>query len=257
MKKICLLLVGLLLSSVAMATSLPFTGFSGSLDFGLITSDISDDRSVNVFLPGAENISFFSSPRLTATSLDGGVRLGYDIGYKAFRVGFALDGNFGNNNVNLNLSHVEENSHLNIPVNTNVKLQSRFAVLLRFGSLIGNRAMFYGLLGPQFASFSINSSASDYQNIGAIISSSVRGSQNGYQTGVLVGVGAEELLTHFLSLGIEYTYIFYGNLSFPSNLSNSMSLNGTTFPGSVFSDVNHLNAKVSNVMLKLGFYFSS
>jgi len=256
--RLFLVFSGLTLSSIAIAepSSPPaFSGWNVSAGVGLLIPNVETKGLLELDAPGIQYADFHLTQIMTNVTANGGIRFGYNlVSGQAFLFGLAVDANFANSNMTLNSLVTEANSGLRIPVASTIKLTNQFAALLKIGALVGNRGLFYGLIGPQWGRFAFGIDTSFFQNIGVIVQSALSAQNTAYQPGLLVGFGSEMLLTQSFSLALEYTHTFYGQPTL-AGITAPVTLNGGVFPGSSYSVENTYKAQVNNILLRLGYYF--
>ncbi len=250
-------LVSVMLPSIAVASPAhqPFAGFNASIGVGLEMPNISNEAKASNFVPSVEDLFFTVSRKMTNNKVNGGVRLGYSCIFKdLFLIGLAADAIFGNNNLDFAATIRENGTDLLIELNSNVKLSNQYALLLKFGRQVGNRALLYGLVGPRWGNFSFTINNAFNQNIGQIINTGLSTHTSYYKTGCALGIGTELLLTRCVSFALEYTHTFYLHPKI-SNEEAPVTSNGVIIPNAAFTRMTKFSAHSNNVMIRLGYYF--
>lgn len=254
---ICMAGLSFMLPSLAMASSSspPFSGFNASIGVGMEIPNVSSKATLNNFVPAVQDISFNVSRKASGKQVNGNIRFGYNRIFKNhYLVGLVGDVTVGNNNLRFKSMVVETNTDLLIQTNSNVNLSDQYALLLKFGRLVGTRTLFYGLVGPRWGNFSLEFDANFHQNIGVFLSSSIESHRKYYKPGVLFGIGSEFLLTDRISLALEYRHTYYGHPNLPPTEA-SVTQDGVVVPDAKFMQSSTFTARSNDIMLRLGLYF--
>jgi len=254
---VCLASLNLILPSLVIASSPSprFSGFNASVGAGLEMPVVSTKGELKNNVPGIENLIFNVSREESTNQINGNLRVGYNLIFKNFYlIGLAGDATFGSNSLKFSTNNFETNSDLRIQTNANIILSNQFALLLKFGRLVGARTLFYGLIGPRWGDFSLQFDATFHQNVGVIIDTQLESQKKYYKQGVLFGIGSEFLLTNCISLALEYRYTYYGHPNLPPTEA-AVTQDGVVVPNALFSQTSRLSALSNDFMLRLGLYF--
>ncbi len=233
----------------------PFCGFNVSGGVGVELPNLGTIGVLNLITPDLQNLEFTVRRRMTTNYIIGGVRAGYNMAFRqCYLFGLAGDAAFGDGNMKFHGMVTELNTNLLLPVEANIKLTNQFALMFKFGRLICNRALVYGLIGPRWGRFSFDFASSYFQAMGVEVSSDLHSHEVGYRTGLLLGLGTEILLTRCISFGLEYSHTNYMNPRV-QGVSSPVSVDGVNEPGSSFQIENSFSAYSNEIMIRLGYYF--
>ena len=137
------------------------------------------------------------------------------------------------------------------------KLNAQYAIIGQLGYLLSPSSQLYVFVGPQWGHFKSNGSANVtlVDAAGAVSSIGVSGSSSKYKTGVLAGVGLEQMIGDCYSIGLEYNYGHYGSHS--HNRHDTFLVDGVVATGDTsFFNHNHDAKLNTNAMLaKFNWFF--
>lgn len=232
----------------------PFCGFNIGVGGGMTVPVIPATGLLEIDIPGVQHTDFHVFRRTTNTGFQGNVRLGYNTLFQSCLVGLAADCNFGSNRMRFDADVTEADSEYNLPLNSSVQLKNQYALLFKFGNVIGKNTLLYGLVGPQWGDFTFVFDADYSQDLGNILEGEISTHDRLYKSGILLGLGSEMMLTPCISLSLEYAHTFYGSLMIERE-SGQIFVDGVQFPGAEVSLTNEFNSRVHSIMLRLTYYF--
>jgi opacity protein-like surface antigen len=244
-------LLSLLLVSQATLAHPGFTGFNAGIGLGGTEAKFSADEQLfanggvgngTVFLPSERDVQ--------GGSFMGSLALGYSHEFKHhFALGVKATANFAN----AQTSSIREANVPALPLSIESRLKATlkndFALLVKPGYVFKKHTQLYALLGPRWGNIE-SRLATDF-DFGAPSIGSSSNHVSHYELGISAGIGMEHLLTHHLSLGMEYTYTSYGSIHSPDNKIATIA--GTV--GGYISDTFDLEASTNTLMLDLTYYF--
>lgn len=108
-----------------------------------------------------------------------------------------------------------------------------FSLIAKPGYVVHEDTLFYGLIGPRFATFD---TALNTLLISGTINLEEEDSVSGFQTGFTVGAGVQQRLTDHLHLNLEYLYTSFGEIA-----SLQTSIDSST----IESNINSLMLNIS------------
>ncbi len=260
LKPICAAMIGLSFLAPAFAaaslhSNAPFCGFNISGGIGVEMPNYWTKATLHIAVPAILETELGVNHRMTTNTFAGGVRVGYSNVFKrCYLIGIAGDATFGDSLMRFEGLVFEPGSSLGIPTNTAIKLSNQFALLFKFGGLVCDRTLIYGLIGPRWGRMSFNTDASYSQNVGVILSADLQTSDDAYRMGLLLGLGTEFMLTKCISLALEYTNTNYMNPGIPGAAA-AISQDGVELPGSTFELLNSFSARSNEIMIRLGYYY--
>jgi opacity protein-like surface antigen len=257
MNRFAALLFSLMVPSLVMASpsSPPFSGWNASLGVGVEMPNISMMSNLFSTLPSIQETEFIVSPTMTENQVKGVARIGYNrIFSDCFLVGLAVDAVFRNYRMKFHGRVTELNSELLYETDTGLSISNQYALLLKFGKLVCDKTLIYGLVGPQWGKFTYEFDATFSQNLGVIIESTLQGREKCYRGGVLLGLGTEFLLSRCISLALEYTHTSYGNCRI-KDVEAPITVDGIEFPDGKFLHLASFKVRNNFVTLRLGFYY--
>lgn len=261
----------LLLSSAALATEPSFNGFYGSLDLGMTNSHVKDKQFYEATLPIAPGVTIdiknTANLRTKDNSLTGGVSLGYAKTFnQIFLMGLEGRANFEDlyNAFDRTLetpANVPNAAIVSIPISTHTELKNDFSLLMKLGILLQPNTLLYGVVGPAWGHFNVDSHASFSENVPGVFTfkSNDSDSESMYSTGLLFGLGMEYLVSEHISFSLEYTHVNYKKLN-ADNLNNIFLIDfGNTgdfepLPGSSLQYKNDIQPQTNNIVLGLTYY---
>lgn len=258
MNKWILSLSTLLLSSAAFANQGNFSGFYGGVNIGLIQSKLQDQYNTKVTIPNRLTLTLSESPSgVTDTSFMGGITLGYTaLCTRMFIIGIEGRANFQGLNTIIDDDHIEEGSLLNVETDTSTKINRDFALLAKLGIAFDPCVALYSLIGIDWGHIEISSNANFRQTLDQFFNASVQASQSSYESGLLLGLGMEYLITACTSIGLEYNYVNYNHLDFPGAISGDLFADGVVRTDASFIDTNSMKLQTNKVLIKANYYFA-
>jgi len=262
---------------VVLSNPIPFNGYYGAIDLGVLASQETINHSFiassGPFISGGQTTSVVHSfsnsdpNKDTDSNITGGIILGYAHSFNLLYLPcwlnipcwiFGVEGRF-------NLDHVVIQDTISLTTGSNALYASEtsvtqnlaFSILGKLGFTFCENTLFYGLIGPQWGKFQIqtNSVVNDAFDSQNLFNEILQLNQMHYDCGILLGLGMERLLTCDLSIGLEYLYVNYGKLDYSSEVVSDFILSGSVNPGGSFINSNHIKMESNYVLLKLAYYF--
>lgn len=89
-----------------------------------------------------------------------------------------------------------------------------------------------------------------------MIDASVSASRSQYNTGLLFGLGMERMILEHVNIGLEYVYVNYGTLSYPSATTDNFTVSGVIDPTTTFTASHKVNLHNNTVFAKISYYIS-
>lgn len=259
MKKLFTTITGIIfsLSSYADCTYMRFSGLSFGAEIGLLRSNVADVSVFQVAFPMAFHLYSTTGPHVTKDTFNGGVTLGLNgVVQRKFLLGIEGLVHFGFNEVSSNTSITDSTSFLGLFSDTSIAFKQNYAALAKLGLILREDTLLYGLIGPAWGDFTVQSSVSHTQSFGpTTFTGAVAGQRSGYQSGILYGAGIEHALDNYATVAVEYHYTDYGRIKSPDNLVGGLSTLGILVEDSLISKTSDIHANFSNFLLKFNFYF--
>lgn len=229
-----------------------FSGYYGSVNLGVISTNVEHISSITLFLPGTFNITNSDNVHGAKAAFNGGLAFGF--GWEVIPVlilGIEGRWNFDDVDTDFNALVTETNSELRVLREGSVKLKNDWSLLLKVSSLLEPNTLFYGLVGPQWGNFDSDARESYTQNLGVLLTSNIEGtSKSKYLTGLLLGVGMEHLFSEHFSMGIEYAYSFYRKSTAP----DEVGILSSPIDGSTGTLMNEVHPRINVGSLKFTYY---
>lgn len=251
------------------ATSASAGSFDGAYVNGFIgglNSNLTIDQSPSVTVPNQNQnngLRIRTTTENTAfvNSVFGGVGVGFN---KVFmcRYLIGVEGVADWEDIKLNKnSYVNElQSGFFLTSDPGIRLKNTFALLFTPGLVLDPNTLVYGVVGPRWGRFetsltTTNTIPSDGQaRPGASVTS---GTKSAYSPGITLGAGISRYVTPHLSIGAEYQFTHYNNISSPNDIN-------ATFPadprvpgltGTLTNSVGY-KANTNTLMVNLCYHFS-
>lgn len=265
--------ITLLMPAIGMGNPCHFNGLYVGGDVGLIVSDINLEHSVNsntgavqTTPPVTPNVFFLNfsnaSPnRTTDTSWLGAVVLGYSRGLWPQWV-LGIEGRASFDDLLSTDRHTINNAGTPVlNMETTVELSQQYSLLGKIGFLIAENLQTYGLIGPQWGRFQSHTTSTlyDIENPGSstlIFNGANTIEKSAYNCGLLLGLGVEYWFGCNMTIGFEYNYTTYGNLDYPEAVTSTLLFNGSSLPGSAYTDYHDIEANTNAYMFKIAYYFN-
>jgi opacity protein-like surface antigen len=237
-----------------------FTGWSGGVNIGIIDAiaKYSDEHSFTssgapTAVPNYES----TSARLGKTGGTIGLTLGYaDCFSPCWNWGIEGRANFSNLKSSFTETLLASDGETGSLSGT-IKMNQQYSVIAKLGYLLRPESQMYAFIGPQWSQLKANVSSSDqFTNSDRVaFAAGVNGSTSNYKTGLLVGLGLEQLLSDCMSVALEYDFSTHGN-SNPGFLNGQYTENGTLIDGSYFNHNSQFKAHTNAMLLKFNYYFA-
>lgn len=254
-----ILVLGLCFPSMVFGAGVPFSGLYGGINLGVTQSEIENERLAQIVMPGGVNFSLHPDDfKLTDLSISGGVTLGVTrVVKKNWLWGVEGRLNFEDLNTKFHDEIEEGNSSLIIKANRFLKLNRDLALLGKFGGILDQKYLIFGVLGIDWAHFELSKNFYySQENIGSVQTGELQSTEMGYKIGGVLGIGTEYLITKNSTMGMEYNYIFHNELDFSNPIMGMLLSNGVIQNGSSISDSNGLQSKINRFMIKYHYYFA-
>jgi len=219
----------------------PFSGLAVGVDGGIIQMEGAVKQRAHFTLGDQVGFEFNngSSTTITDVSGTGGLIFGYGLAIKDCWI-LAIEGraNVEKNHLRQSTPTVRFDSGIifHAPIQTDIRMSWQYGILGKLGWIIGSDCLLYGLIGPHWGKFNIQSNAGFMaDDIGFDIDGLVNQHKSTTALGYFLGLGLEQILCSNFSVGLEYNFINYGALKYPTT-HGSITVNGDPFPQSLIEN---------------------
>lgn len=251
MKKIILL--SLLLTVQAAQATHYYTGFYGSLGVGgtIAAFSVIQDPETIPNDPTQGQFNLPSDLEMQDSNAMGMIAIGYS---HQFDYPIVLGAEFTASITDAKASHLNE---LFIPPpmggmiagSVETQYMNDFALLFKPGYIFKERTQLYLVTGPRWGNF--KTSVETNVDLGHGVTQSGSDQHQGYEFGWTAGIGLEHMVTHHLSVGLEYAYTNYGSINSPENIL--VTPGGTN--GVTVLDNPNISSYINTVMLDFSYHF--
>lgn len=247
-----------MMAGTAYAANSPFQGFYAEVAAGGINSEFNltqnsfiktnDGNPPNVTLPG--NTENYDNGGI------GSIGVGYMLQVNPLIVlGAEATADVENAKITSYNSANESASGFGLNNSTTNELKNSFAVLFKPGFLLNQgNTLVYGLIGPRWGNFETSSSTSVQVNNTSNATGNTGTSHSGYEIGLALGAGIQQYISNNFSIGLEYQYTDYGNISTPSS-SGPVTLSDGTNVASVGNNITSNKAQTNVLTVNLMYHF--
>lgn len=256
-----LCLLSALVPMTSNGASSSFAGPVGSINLGIIQGQAKVNQMVEAdivqIITTLDLVMQSGMPtNVSDQSILGGISLGYGWCLNPCSLlGIELRANFDSLKTNLNTTILENTGALATPVQTSIKMNQQYGLLAKIGYAIDPKTQFYGLVGPQWASFKTAASTLfQWQPDVDVFSGATSASQSKTRCGYLLGLGVEYFVADCMTIGFEYNYASYGAIGFPSS-TGLISSNGTPPTNASLSNNGSIHFNTNSTMLRFNYYF--
>jgi opacity protein-like surface antigen len=135
------------------------------------------------------------------------------------------------------------------------KLDQQYGVVAKLGWLPAKCTQLYVFVGPQWGDFKVSASASDTFAIGATTyAAGVSHDHSKFKTGLLAGLGFEQMVNDCVSVALEYDYGNYGSVS--GNAFGNYIVAGALDSTTSFNKNSSAKVITNSMVLKFNYYFA-
>jgi opacity protein-like surface antigen len=192
-----------------------FNGFIVSGAFGGTTAQFDYTQSIN-FNEIITDVTIKNQSNLFANTPAGLVSLAYSYqSVNNFVVAGAFTAGYGYAKLNDQLVEIfSPNTFLEQDdiVKIDAHLTNDFSLVVKPGYVFDKTTLLYGLIGPRWGNFKTKIKTTSDLFLSPNINAS---SQSGYECGLTLGLGIQQLVNPRYSWGLEYAYTTYGQISAP------------------------------------------
>lgn len=235
-----------------------FNGFTFGAALGVTSAQLNLKQDLNVTVPALFDMTRADNINLYGNSLAGFLSVGYTYQTKnnfviagAFTAGYtdAKDSDSSQYGIS------QPTGPVTLQDKIDTRLTNDFALVLKPGYVWKETTLFYGLIGPRWGHFK-TSLDTDFlytsapNNLTVNTSSSV----SGYQAGITLGLGIQQLLTTRYSWALEYAYTSYGEIHTPKQSGEVIS-NGSAVAGSSYYNRPKIDASTNSLVFMLSYMY--
>lgn len=250
MNKLILMFFGLYASTTF---AHPFTGLYIMGGAGGTSATFENDQVMAIhFDPSLVDLDLPSEANLYADSFSAVMEVGYSYAFQNHAVLAAgISANYSNIKVNSRTNGgviVPGNFTASLNNHLEISLTNDFALLFKPGYLCGSNTLLYSLIGPRWANIHSNTHVDfDLTGGGTAVQLLNGDAEGGYELGFTVGAGIKQVVSERLSVGLEYAYTTYGEISAP-DASFTNNLGGTLVN---MEDSHELDVRTNTLFLTL------
>lgn len=235
-----------------------FTGWNVGFDIGVIDAITKFDNSNEYFIPNVQTAYHEDfTGRLGRSAGVIGVVLGWNsclspcwnwgiegrAQWSNLRTGHDNDYGFNVSSGSYGDTHVH------------ARLNQQYGVVAKLGWVLAKCTQLYAFVGPQWGDFKHNTGGHDHiVSGGTVYDATNNGDHSKFKTGLLAGLGFEQMITACSSIGLEYDYGRYNHIN--HNLSAAYVTGTTPVASSYFNHNSSVNLTTNSMMLKFNYYWA-